>query len=122
MRNLWLFLTRYNAFFLFTVFEVIALILLIKNNDYQQAAVINSSNSVIGSLYERINKFNNYISLDQVNDRLAAENAQLRAQLKSSFYTQKVDKKTIIDSTYEQQYTYIVAKVVNNSIHQQNNY
>jgi rod shape-determining protein MreC len=49
MRNLWLFISKYNAFFLLVIFFTISLILLINNNSYQRASVWNSSNQVVGT-------------------------------------------------------------------------
>ena len=60
--------------------------------------------------------------LAQVNDSLAAENARLRASLKNSFYTDSVQENTVKDTIRMQQYTYVVGKVVNNSIHQKKQY
>jgi rod shape-determining protein MreC len=122
MRNLWLFIGKYNAFFLFLIFFTISLILLINNNSYQQASVWNSSNQIIGNAYERVNKLNSYLMLSETNDNLAAENARLKNLLKSSFYDDSLRQTTVIDSSFKQQYTYIIASVVNKSVNQKNNY
>lgn len=122
MRNLWLFISKYNAFFLLIIFFTISLVLLVKNNSYQRASTWNSSNQLIGRAYERVDKFSSYLVLGKTNDSLAAENAKLRSQLPSSFYSDSIKKVTVRDTTLKQQYTYTVAKVINNSTHQQNNY
>jgi rod shape-determining protein MreC len=122
MRNLWIFISKYNAFFFFVIFFVISLILMIQNNSYQRATTLNSSSIIIGDAYEKINHFKNYISLGAVNDSLAAENARLRSQLKSSSFNDSIAERTVTDTISKQQYTYIVARVVNNSIHQKNNF
>jgi len=122
MRNLWLFISKYNAFFLLVIFFTISLILLINNNSYQRASVWNSSNQVVGTAYERVNEFSSYLVLGKTNDSLAAENARLRNLLKSSYYDDSVKKVIVRDSVLKQQYTYTVARVINNSVHQKNNY
>jgi rod shape-determining protein MreC len=122
MRNLWLFISKYNAFFLFIIFFTISLILLINNNSYQRASVWNSSNQIVGQAYERVNKFSSYLVLGETNDSLATENARLRNLLKSSYYDDSLKQVTVKDSTLKQQYTYTVARVINNSVHQKNNY
>lgn len=122
MRNLWLFISKYNAFFLFSFFFVFSLILLVNNNSYQRASVLNSSNQFIGRAYERISEFTSYLNLGVTNERLAAENARLKSELKMSVFNDSVQQTTVNDTVNKQQYTYIVAKVVNNSIHQKNNY
>ncbi|MEJ7778872.1 MAG: rod shape-determining protein MreC [Daejeonella sp.] len=122
MRNLWLFISKYNAFFLLIIFFTISLIMMVNNNSYQRASVWNSSNQIIGSTYERVNQFSSYLVLGRTNDSLSAENAKLRNLLKSSFYSDSVKKVTVNDTNLHQQYTYTVARVINNSIHQKNNY
>ncbi|HQT23878.1 MAG: rod shape-determining protein MreC [Sphingobacteriales bacterium 17-39-43] len=122
MRNLWLFISKYNAFFLLVIFFTISLILLINNNSYQRASVWNSSNQIVGTAYERVNEFSSYLVLGKTNDSLAAENARLRNLLKSSYYDDSVKQITVKDSVLKQQYTYTVARVINNSVHQKNNY
>ena len=122
MRNLLAFITRYNAFFLFLIFEVTSLIIYINYNSFQKASFINSSNQVTGAFYSRMDDFYSYLSLRNVNDDLAMENARLRNQLKSSFYVDSIGKHTVTDTIYKQQYNYIAAKVINNSTSHANNY
>ena len=122
MRNLLIFISKYNAFFLFIIFEVSALIIYIKYNSFQKATFINSTNQVTGNLYAQADQLKGYLSLKEVNDSLARENARLRNQLKSSFYIDTIAKRKITDTVYKQQYEYIVAKVINNSINRRNNY
>jgi rod shape-determining protein MreC len=122
MRNLLIFITKYNAFFLFLIFEISALVIYIKYNSFQKATFINSTNEVSATLYERVSEFNSYLLLREVNDSLALENARLRNQLKSSFLVDTVTKQIIIDTIYKQQYTHILAKVISNSVNMRNNY
>ncbi len=122
MRNLLIFITKYNAFFLFLIFEISALVIYIKYNSFQKATFINSTNEVSATLYERVSEFNSYLSLREANDSLALENARLRNQLKSSFLVDTVTKQIIIDTIYKQQYTHILAKVISNSVNMRNNY
>jgi len=122
MRNLLIFITKYNAFFLFLIFEITSIVIYIKYNSFQKATFINSSNDVTGKMYTRINGLYDYMSLKEVNDSLARENATLRNQLKSSFYVDTIAKHKVADSVYKVQYEYIVAKVINNSINHSNNY
>jgi rod shape-determining protein MreC len=122
MRNLLIFITKYNAFFLFLIFEILSLIIFINYNSFQKATFINSSNDVTGNLYARANQLYGYLSLRDVNDSLALENARLRNQLKSSMYTDTLSKHNVIDTVYKQQYEYIEAKVIDNSVNRSNNY
>jgi rod shape-determining protein MreC len=122
MRNLLIFINRYNAFFLFLIFEVASLVIYIKYNAFQKATFINSSNTVTGNIYAQVNGLYDYLSLDKVNDSLARENARLRGQLKSAFYIDTIEKHKVNDTVFKQQYEYIAAKVINNSVNQPYNY
>lgn len=122
MRNLWLLISKYNAFFLFIIFFIVSVALIIRNNSFQRAGVLNSSNQIIGQAYERMNQFQAYLRLAKVNDSLAAENARLRGLLKNAFFDDSVQQKTVKDTGARQQYTFIVARVINNSVHQKDNY
>ena len=122
MRNLLIFINKYNAFFLFIIFEISSLVIYIKYNSFQKASFINSTNKVTGTLYAQVNELYSYLSLRETNDSLAKENARLRGQLKGSFYIDSVNKKKVVDTIYKQQYTFIEAKVINNSTNRSNNY
>jgi len=122
MRNLWIFISKYNAFFLFLIFEVISLIIYVKNNSYPQAQFVSSANEVTGGLYAKVDEWRGYLSLTTVNDSLARENAHLRNLLKSSYYIDTASKHQVTDTVYKKQYEYVVAKVINNSVDHNNNY
>ncbi|MBS1532406.1 MAG: rod shape-determining protein MreC [Bacteroidetes bacterium] len=122
MRNLLIFITKYNAFFLFLVFEIAALTVYVKYNSFQKATFISSTSKVTGALYTQVNGLKDYLRLKEVNDSIAKENARLRNQLKSSFYTDTAVKHDVTDSVYKQQYTFISAKVINNSVNRATNY
>lgn len=122
MRNLWVFILKYNNFFLFILFFSIAFILVVRNNSYQRASTFNSSNHLIASIYAYVDNFEQYIHLKDNNKLLLEENAKLREQLKSSQYSKRIEKDSIADSVNQLQYTYMVARVINNSTHQKNNY
>lgn len=121
MKNLWHFLVRYNAFFWFLVFFVFALILVIRNNNFQRTSFINSSNVVVGNYYKHVNSWISYLDLADNNAQLLQENALLRKQLEA--YA-RIDSTgiDIVDSIDMDRYEFIVATVINNSIHQKSNY
>ncbi|MEJ5092550.1 Cell shape-determining protein MreC precursor [compost metagenome] len=124
MRNLWLFLRRYNAFFWFILFFGFSMFLVVTNNSFQRASALNSSNSVIGHIYEKVNSWKSYLSLTETNDQLVKENASLRTQLENYLTTDTVAmaKSPVIDSSEFGRYEFIIASVTNNSIHQKSNY
>src|SRR4051812_24957343 len=107
MRNLWIFISKYNAFFLFIIFEITSLIVYLNYNSFQKATYIASSNEFTGAVNTKVSEVSDYLSLGHVNDSLAKENAMLRNQLKSSFYIDTLAKRKVTDTVYNQQYEYI---------------
>src|SRR5690606_34136935 len=123
MRNLWIFLIRYNAIFWFILFFVISIILVVRNNNFQRSSFINSSNVIIGSYYKQVNSWKSYLSLNETNEELAAENVMLRQQIQNLLQVDtSADTVHIIDSIEQGRYAFIVANVANNSVHKKNNY
>lgn len=122
MRNLWIFISRYNAFFFFFFFFGIGIYLTLNNNSYQRSITLNSTNEVVGSAYERLNVLKRYLNLGQVNDSLAFENAKLKTELLA---LQTIDSNQTVkvkDTVNQQQYMLFAAKVIKNSISLRNNY
>jgi rod shape-determining protein MreC len=63
-----------------------------------------------------------YVNLRKVNNDLALENSKLRSLLPSAYYIDTAGINNIKDSLHHQQYSYITAKVINNSVNKRNNY
>src|SRR5690606_20080394 len=122
MKNLWILIHKYNAFFLFILFFGFSCYLVVKNNTFQRASAVNSSNQLVGSAYAWINGWKSYLHLSESNTRLAEENAALREQLQRFTHPDSIERVTVNDTINQVQYHYIVARVTNNSIHQKNNY
>jgi rod shape-determining protein MreC len=122
MQPLFRFFLKYYNTFLFFFLEVIAFILIVNTNYYQQSVFFSTSNSVSGSIYKAYSNITEYLSLKTVNKILAEENAQLLNKQKASYI--KTDNKIFIinDTLYQQQYTYVSAKVISNSVNRVNNY
>ncbi|WP_316832912.1 rod shape-determining protein MreC [Pedobacter aquatilis] len=121
MRNLWIFISRYNAFFLFIIFFFIGIYLTVKNNAYQRSITLNSTNEVVGTAYERLNVLKRYLNLGKVNDSLAAENAKLKTTLLALSTIDSAKDIKVVDTLTKQQFTYLAAKVVKNSVTLRNN-
>lgn len=128
MRNLILLIKQFHSFFIFLLLELVCLIIVFKNNNYQQSSYINSSRNVSGTFYSQKAKLTGFINLTEVNDSLMKENAALRKELGIT-----MDVNPLKDSTFSKQihvdssmqtahYTYIPAKVLNNTIDQTINY
>ncbi len=141
MYNLLSFLLKYRTTLLFVALEGLSGFFIVNNNTYHQAAVINSSNKMVASVMDFSNTASEYLNLQEANDQLAQENAQLRAVLSSqpnnslsdifnpiiedSIALQALSQDSLVilpnvrsrtDSLRFQQYAYIPAKVVDNTV------
>ncbi|MBC7383487.1 MAG: rod shape-determining protein MreC [Bacteroidia bacterium] len=122
MRNLIFFLYKYYTFLLFFSLELFSFVILYQYNNYQRASFLNYTGAVASGFYQTVNNTTNYFSLRNINDSLMAENARLRAQMLNAYYQSGFTQTSINDTVYKQQYDYIPANVVNNSITKRNNY
>lgn len=122
MKNLWLFFVRYNAFFWFLLFFTFSIVLIVRNNNYQQSSFINSSNSFVGSFYENFNSWQDYLNLSKTNELLIEENANLRKRLQYFESTDSINSTLVLDSVDNLRYEFIPADVINNSIRHKNNF
>jgi len=102
---------------------VLSIFLVVRNNNYQRSSFVNSSNAFVGSFYQNINSWQEYLNLANTNKDLLNENALLRRRLQH-FVSQDSSADSIhFDAPLDDaQYEFIVASVVNNSIHQKSNY
>ncbi len=121
MRNLWIFINRYNAFFLFIIFFTIGVILTVRNNVYQRSVTINSTNAIVGDVYQNMNVLKKYLNLGPVNDSLGAENAKLKTELLALKNIDSAKQVVVKDTLNNPQYTYLSARVIKNSITLRNN-
>jgi len=127
MKTLIRFLLKSKTFFLFLFLQIVSLILIVNYNQFQRSRFLNSSNAVVGGIYEFSYSVSEYFKLKTVNDNLARENAELRTLL----YAQENELNFIKqDSNYqkrrnfaiEKDYTFITAKVINASTNKHKNY
>jgi rod shape-determining protein MreC len=121
MRNLWIFINRYNAFFFFIIFFTIGLYLTVSNNSYQRSVAVNSTNEVVGKAYTNLNVLKKYLNLGDVNDSLASENAKLKTEVLALKKIDSAKNVVVKDSLNNSQYTYLAARVIKNSITLRNN-
>jgi rod shape-determining protein MreC len=127
MRNIFLFIQRFFNLLLFLALEGLAIYTLSKYNKTHEAFFASISNEVTGTISEKYNRIEYYFRLKKTNEQLASENANLRRMLRSSFEAPDTAKTTIIDSLANdtlgvRKFNFLVAKVVNNSVSQENNY
>lgn len=145
MRNLLLFLIRYQNFFLFLLLQLICLVLLVRYQHYHQAKVLTFTQEIAGDYYYTTASISDYFQLQAVNDSLQEENAELRNRLirNEGLYETPALKRARGDTSAEVrlpdisrdtirtdtsviqqtlQFEYLEAHVINNSINKRNNY
>ncbi|MBS0011663.1 MAG: rod shape-determining protein MreC [Bacteroidales bacterium] len=122
MRNLLNFLKKTGNILLFLLLEVIAVYLLAAKPNYHNIKLAKVLNATTTAVYERFNMAANYFSLNEINKQLLRENLELRNQLQRVHANSEVSTFSVTDTIYRQQYVYIRAKTVNNSINRQKNY
>ena len=129
------FLLRYGNFFLFIILEIFALYLVTQNKK-QNEIYQSSANLVVGFFYKNFSTVKKYLSIQELADSLARENAELKTQLETSKYVAiqqrgivffPLDTSTIRPDTAQkkdviQKFNYIAAEVTKNSISRQDNY
>ena len=122
MQRLMEIMKRFIYVLVFLILEAIALILIYRNNYYQQTQIINIGNRIAGETYNMSASVRDYFALRHENELLHAENARLRAQIASSYIHYDSKRFEYNDTTYQQIYHYITAKVIKNSWNRARNY
>ncbi len=121
---------------MFLALEGFSLYLVAQYNKKQNEIYQSSANLLIGTVYDNFSNVRKYISIQEIADSLAKENAQLRTELEASKYVAidkrgtvefPLDTSTIRPDTNQsvdvvQQFHYITAEVINNSTTREDNY
>ncbi len=130
------FLLRYGNFLLFLILELFSLFLVSQYNKKQNEIYQSSANLFVGTIYNNFSNIRRYFSIQEIADSLAKENADLKTQLEASKYVATDQKGTVLfpldtstirpDTSQRkdviQQFDYIAAKVIKNSIMREDNY
>ncbi len=95
--------------------------LVINNNQTQRAIYLNSLSAASDILTEQVDKFSQFINLSSVADSLAKKNAELLAEAENAKFIKTVLKDTSKILETDQQFTFTAAKVISNSINNNNN-
>ncbi len=122
MRNLFYFIARHYFFFLFLSLQAVAFALIFQNHFYQRSAFINSANYLTGNVYGTRSDIAQYFNLRSINEELARDNNALLENIPGSYL--KTDQHIFFfnDTLHRKQFSYINARVINNSVRNRNNY
>ncbi len=122
MRNIIHLLYRYNAVIVFVVLQVVAFAFIFTYSPFHRSSYFNSSLTVVGWMKDMTHKINEpFIAMDE-NEQLKKENKRLQDQLAHNYYHTDHETYEITDSLFEQQYSYMPAKVIDNSYNKVQNY
>lgn len=122
MQNLLRFLLKYHFTLLFVLLEALAILLLLQNNNYQNTRFVDFARNVKGTFYEQSMKVEQYLRLREKNQQLVEENERLRNYLATNFRAERDTFRRRVDTTFNQQYRYLSARVINNSVNKQHNF
>jgi rod shape-determining protein MreC len=122
MRNLFRFILQHHFLILFLVIEFFSLFLLFSANPYQRVVYYNASHRFSGKISMRMSNIRDYFSLHNENRKLAAENAFLYNNLKSSYALNRMDSSYAGDSSVQRKYYYLTSRVINNTVNNQYNF
>ncbi|MDP4222328.1 MAG: rod shape-determining protein MreC [Bacteroidota bacterium] len=122
MRNLLNFLLKYNNLIVFLVLEGIALSWLTTGNSYHNSRIVRGMQGITRGIQEKITNTRSYLSLKDVNSRLALENADLKNTIQRFSNKTNLRFVPVKDTNFKQQYQYISARVINNSVNKQKNF
>lgn len=121
MRNLLVFLVRHYFFLLFLGLEVVAVWMLVSSNYLHRSSMVNTANSLTGGILTVRDDMVDYFNLREKNKQLADQNALLLAERKSSYVAFVGKTVNVKDTVYKQRYTYIPAKVIDNTVNRRKN-
>jgi len=122
MRSLLNFLLRYKTLILFIILEAVALVMITSSHNYHQSVAYRSARTVSGFFSKRIEKGQSYFRLRQVNQQLVTENLALKRRLEELSSVPENGFTQVVDSVAGVNYTYMTARVINNSVNKQKNF
>jgi rod shape-determining protein MreC len=122
MKNLFLFLRKNYFYFFALLLETIALILFFQYNEYPNSIFFSACQKISGTILSVKNEVNEYFSLRNTNRQLAEELAKIYSRTKEAYYFADTCKYVYNDSLRFQQFSYISAKVISNTINRRNNF
>jgi rod shape-determining protein MreC len=122
MRSLLNFLLRFKTLILFLILEAVALVMISSSHNYHQTVAYGVARSITGFVAKRIDKGEYYFRLKKINDELLAENLMLHRRLEQLSSPPADSIVPVTDSVSGVAYTYLNARVINNSVNKQKNF
>lgn len=120
MQQIFNFIFKNSILLLFLLLLGISLSLVIESHSYHKSRTVTSANAVSGFVYQKINDVEQYFSLKQENDKLAAENAELKQLLYNGQDT--VAKPVTAAAGNSGNFVVAQSRVISNSFGKRDNY
>ena len=120
MRSRYGFISALTTAILFLVLEAASVVMMVNNGAIQRFKVVGALRHAEAGIWSRTQQIGNYFNYRSENERLNAENLELRRQL--ALYTKAaaaLDSHTVVVTP---DFTYIGATVVRNSVNAQHNF
>lgn len=121
MQRLLQLLYRLRHFSLWLLLECTALFASVQYNAHYKTAFFQLTSAINGYFFSREARIRAFFHLEEENRALLAENAALRARLRSAQYPLSAAVTSVYDSLYGQQYTFIPAQIISTSLYRPNN-
>lgn len=123
MQNIIRLLQKFRIVLLFLFLQAICFIFIVGgSNDFHRASFASSSNRFSGFVYSITSNISGYFHLEKENSQLIEENNRLKELLVKNQIKVGVSYIKVNDTFYHQQYDFISAKVINNSINNRLNF
>jgi rod shape-determining protein MreC len=122
MNNLLKFIERFQFLIIFLILEGFSIWLLADHSYYQKAQFGKLTRGITATLNNQINNIGQYLRLRQTNIELSSENIELRNELTRLKWRIERSNLPKTDSVDQVRYTYLKARVVNNSVNKQHNF
>jgi rod shape-determining protein MreC len=119
MRNILIFLSKYNSLFVFIILEIISLNLIVNYNNRQKEIFLYSSNLFSAYVLKEYNNYLEYINLANINKKLKEDNALLI----ENYFNRKYKEIPLYNNadSIADIYSVIPASICNKSIDKRNN-
>ena len=122
MRNLLIFLERYNNLIVFLILQGVALHFITTRNYYHNTKVVNSMRWVTHGVEAKLSDITGYLHLREINENLATENTTLRNSINQNLRNNDSVFFSVEDTIYRQTYQYTSARLTSNSVNKQYNF
>ncbi|MDE7396624.1 MAG: rod shape-determining protein MreC [Muribaculum sp.] len=127
MRNIIDFLIKYSKWLVFTIYVTISCALLFSHNPYQHYIYLTSANRVSSTIFRITSNITSYFHLHDINDDLQRRNAALEMEVTAlrrqlNDYREMIAADSLALITRNMPYSYILARVISNSVYHTNNY